>query len=410
MNQELIRIVDNIARDKNIDREAIFQDLETAMVSAAKKYFGKTEANIEVRIDRTSGDIVAFKDGQQIDIKRLGRIPAQTAKQVMIQKIKADERQSIYDEFVDRKGEIVSGAVVRYEGGAVIVNLNNRAEAILPKSEQITGQNHHPSERIRCLILDVRDTASLVKIILSRTHPDFIRRLFELEVPEVAEGIIEIKALAREAGYRTKIAVQSNDNKVDAVGACVGVRGSRIKNIVEELGGEKIDIVRWNESSQELISNALMPAKCSQVALCFELGGATVVVPEDQLSLAIGKHGQNVRLAARLTDWDIDILTPEEYNQEVERLAAGLKDVEGLDNTFIDKLIALGVISVLDLAEIGPEPLVNEIGLEPKLANKVIEAAEELAKKQTAETGPTIAETLLDQQIKKTDIEQQAGL
>ena len=410
MNQELIRIVDNIARDKNIDREAIFLDLETAMVSAAKKYFGKTEANIEVRIDRTSGDIVAFKDGQQIDIKRLGRIPAQTAKQVMIQKIKADERQSIYDEFVDRKGEIVSGAVVRYEGGAVIVNLNNRAEAILPKSEQITGQNHHPSERIRCLILDVRDTASLVKIILSRTHPDFIRRLFELEVPEVAEGIIEIKALAREAGYRTKIAVQSNDNKVDAVGACVGVRGSRIKNIVEELGGEKIDIVRWNESSQELISNALMPAKCSQVALCFELGGATVVVPEDQLSLAIGKHGQNVRLAARLTDWDIDILTPEEYNQEVERLAAGLKDVEGLDNTFIDKLIALGVISVLDLAEIGPEPLVNEIGLEPKLANKVIEAAEELAKKQTAETGPTIAETLLDQQIKKTDIEQQAGL
>ena len=409
MNQELIRIVDNIARDKNIDREAIFLDLETAMVSAAKKYFGKTEANIEVRIDRTSGDMVAFKDGQQIDIKRLGRIPAQTAKQVMIQKIKADERQSIYDEFVDRKGEIVSGAVVRYEGGAVIVNLNNRTEAILPKSEQITGQNHHPSERIRCLILDVRDTASLVKIILSRTHPDFIRRLFELEVPEVAEGIIEIKALAREAGYRTKIAVQSNDNKVDAVGACVGVRGSRIKNIVEELGGEKIDIVRWNESSQELISNALMPAKCSQVALCFELGGATVVVPEDQLSLAIGKHGQNVRLAARLTDWDIDILTPEEYNQEVERLTAGLKDVEGLDNTFIDKLIALGVISVLDLAEIGPEPLIKEIGLEPKLANKVIEAAEELAKKQTAETVPTIAETLLDQQIKKTDTEQQAG-
>lgn len=420
MNQELIRIVDNIARDKNIDKETIFQDLETAMVSAAKKYFGpaatarqhgeKTEANIEVRIDRATGDIIAFKDGQQIDIKQLGRIPAQTAKQVMIQKIKADERQSIYDEFIDRKGEIVSGTVIRYEGGAVIINLNNRTEAILPKSEQITGQNHHPGERIRCFILDVRETASIVKIILSRTHPDFIRRLFELEVPEVAEGIIEIKALAREAGYRTKIAVQSNDNKVDAVGACVGVRGSRIRNIVDELGGEKIDIVRWNESSQELIANALMPAKCSQVALCFELGGATVVVSEDQLSLAIGKHGQNVRLAARLTDWDIDILTPEEYNQEVERLTAGLRNIEGLDDTFIDKLIALGVISVLDLAEIGAEPLIKEIGLEPKLANKVIEAAEELAKKQTAETVPTIAETLLDQQIKKTDIEQQAGL
>jgi N utilization substance protein A len=407
MNQELVRIVDNIARDKNIDREAIFQDLESAMVSAAKKYFGKIEANIEVRIDRTSGDIIAFKDGQQIDIKKLGRIPAQTAKQVMIQKIKADERQSIYDEFIDRKGEIVSGVVVRYEGGAVIINLNNRIEAILPKSEQIAGQNHHPSERIRCLILDVREASSVVKIILSRTHPDFIRRLFELEVPEVAEGIIEIKALAREAGYRTKIAVQSNDNKVDAVGACVGVRGSRIKNIVEELGGEKIDIVRWNESSQELIANALMPAKCSQVALCLELGGATVVVPEDQLSLAIGKHGQNVRLAARLTDWDIDILTPEEYNQEVERLAAGMRGIEGIDDTFVDKLIAMGIISVLDLAEIGAEPLIKEIGLKPELANKVIETAEELAKKQTTESGPTIAETLINQQVKKTDIEEQ---
>ena len=406
MNQELIRIVDNIARDKNIDREAIFQDLESAMVSAAKKYFGKIEANIEVRIDRTSGDMIAFKDGQQIDIKKLGRIPAQTAKQVMIQKIKADERQSIYDEFIDRKGEIVSGVVVRYEGGAVIINLNNRIEAILPKSEQISGQSHHPSERIRCLILDVREASSVVKIILSRTHPDFIRRLFELEVPEVAEGIIEIKALAREAGYRTKIAVQSNDNKVDAVGACVGVRGSRIKNIVEELGGEKIDIVRWNESSQELIANALMPAKCSQVALCLELGGATVVVPEDQLSLAIGKHGQNVRLAARLTDWDIDILTPEEYNQEVERLAAGMREIEGIDDTFVDKLIAMGIISVLDLAEIGAEPLIKEIGLKPELAKKVIETAEELAKKQTTESGPTIAETLINQQAKKTDIEQ----
>ncbi|MFA5291771.1 MAG: transcription termination factor NusA [Phycisphaerae bacterium] len=408
MNQELVRIVDNIARDKNIDRESIFQDLESAMVSAARKYFGKTdvESDIQVRIDRQTGDMVAFKDGQQIDIKRLGRIPAQTAKQVMIQKIKADERQSVYDEFVERKGEIVSGAAVRYEGGSLIINLNNRTEAVLPKSEQISGQSHHVGERIRCLILDVRESSSQVKIVLSRTHPDFIRRLFELEVPEVAEGIIAIKALAREAGYRTKIAVLSNDSKVDAVGACVGVRGSRIKNIVDELGGEKIDIVRWNESSHELIANALMPAKCSQVALCFELGGATVVVPEDQLSLAIGKHGQNVRLAARLTDWDIDILTPEEYNQEVERLTAGFKDVEGLDDTFIDKLIALGIISVLDLAEIGKEPLISEIGLQPDMAEKVIHLAEELAKKQTAESAPTIAEVLLVEQVKAVEPQQ----
>ncbi|MDD5135138.1 MAG: transcription termination factor NusA [Phycisphaerae bacterium] len=395
MNQELIRIVDNIARDKNIDRESIFNDLETAMVSAARKYFGKTEVDIQVHIDQTTGDIAAFKEGQPLDIKQLGRIPAQTAKQVMIQKIKSDERQSVYDEFIDRRGEIISGTVIRYEGGSAIVNLNNRTEAILPKSEQISGQSHHISERIRCMILDVRESASVVKIILSRTHPDFIRRLFELEVPEVGEEIIEIKALAREAGYRTKIAVLSSDNKVDAVGACVGVRGSRIKNIVDELGGEKIDIVRWNESSQELIANALMPAKCSQVALCFELGGATVVVSEDQLSLAIGKHGQNVRLAARLTDWDIDILTPEEYNQEVEKLTAGLTNIEGIDDTFIDKLIALGVISILDLAEIGTEPLIKEIGLNPELAKTVIATAEELAKKQTVKTGHTIAETLM---------------
>ena len=407
MNQELIRIVDNIARDKNINREAIFTDLESAMVSATRKYFGKAEIEVQVHIDRATGDIAAFKEGQPIDIKQLGRIPAQTAKQVMIQKIKADEKQSVYDEFIERRGEIVSGTVVRYEGGSVIINLNSRTEAILPKSEQISGQSHHVGERIRGLIFEVRDMTSVVKIVLSRTHPDFIRRLFELEVPEVAEGIIEIKALAREAGYRTKLAVLSNDGKVDAVGACVGVRGSRIKSIVDELGGEKIDIVRWNESSQELIANALMPAKCSQVALCFELGGATVVVPEDQLSLAIGKHGQNVRLAARLTDWDIDILTPEEYNQEVERLSTGLKNIEGLAATFVDKLIALGVISVLDLAEIGTKPLITEIGISPELAAQVVRTAEELARKQTAETSATIAQSLMGKAAVKANADVQ---
>ena len=225
-----------------------------------------------------------------------------------------------------------------------------------------------PGERIRCLILDVKEISSQVKIILSRTHPDFIRKLFEQEVPEIAEKVIEIRALAREAGYRTKVAVATTDDKVDPVGACVGVRGSRIKNIVDELGGEKIDIVRWNDSSQVLISNSLMPAKVSEIALCFELGRATVVVDEDQLSLAIGKHGQNVRLAARLTGWDIDILTPDEYNQGIERLTNCVKSIEGFDDTIVDKLIALGVISVLDLEEVGTEPLVEELHLEPEKA------------------------------------------
>lgn len=403
MNQELLRIVDNIARDKNIDKESIFADLEEAMISAVRKHFGDAESDIVVQIDRSSGGVAAFKDGQPIDIRRLGRIPAQTAKQVMIQKIRADERESIFSEFVQRKGQLVSGSVVRYEGGALVVSLDHWTEAIMPKGEQIMGQTHRPGERVRCLILDVKESASQVKIILSRTHPDFIRRLFESEVPEIAEGIIEVRALAREAGYRSKVAVMSFDDKVDPVGACVGVRGSRIKNIVDELGGEKIDIVRWNDSSQVLVANALMPAKVSEIALCFELGRATVVVEEDQLSLAIGKHGQNVRLAARLTGWDIDILTPDEYNQGIERLAGCVKGVEGADDVLVDKLIALGIISVLDLDDVGSDPLVAELKLDRSLAEKLVEKADREAKALTAEADQKQAQKQLAQQAKASE-------
>lgn len=405
MNPELIRIVENIARDKNIEKESIFTDLEEAMVSAVRKHFGNPESEIVVQIDRSTGVLSAFKDDEQIDIKKLGRIPAQTAKQVMIQKIRADERDSIFAEFVQRKGEIVSGSVVRYESGSLVVNLDHRAEGFMPKAEQIMGQTHRPGERIRCLIFDVKETSNQVKIILSRTHPDFIRRLFDLEVPEIAENIIEIRTLAREAGYRTKVAVASLDDKVDPVGACVGVRGSRIKNIVEELGGEKIDIVRWNESSQVLITNALMPAKVSELALCFELGRATVVVDSDQLSLAIGKHGQNVRLAARLTGWDIDILTPDEYNQGVERLTECVKSVEEIDDTMVDKLIALGIISVLDMEEVGSKPLVDELAMEPEIAKKLVAAAANSAKVMAAEAKQKKAEDLQLQEAKVAEQE-----
>ena len=396
MNQELLRIIENIARDKNIDKESIFLDLEEAMVSAIRKHFNAIESDISVTIDRETGAFIADKDGEDINIRKLGRIPAQTAKQVMIQKIRADERDSIYSEFAQRKGEAISGSVVRYEGGSLLVGLDHRTEGIMPRGEQIVGQTHRPGERIRCLIFDVKDVPSQVKIILSRTHPDFIRRLFELEVPEIAEEIIEIKTLAREAGYRTKVAVISYDEKVDPVGACVGVRGSRIKNIVDELGGEKIDIVRWNESSQVLITNSLMPAKVSEIALCFELGRATVVVDEDQLSLAIGKHGQNVRLAARLTGWDIDILTPGEYNLGIERLAKFIKAVEGTEDTLVDKLIALGIISVLDLEDVGKEPLVSELGMDAELAVKLIDGAAAEAKEIAAESKQ--AEEVLQQE------------
>jgi N utilization substance protein A len=278
--------------------------------------------------------------------------------------------------------------VVRYEGGALVINLG-RTEGFLPRSEQIPGESHHPGERIRCLVLDVREAPNQIKIVLSRSHPEFIRRLFELEVPEVAERIIEIRALAREAGYRTKIAVSSIDAKVDAVGACVGVRGSRIKNIVAELGGEKIDIVRWNESSQILISNALKPAEVSEIALCFELNRATVVVPEDQLSLAIGKRGQNVRLGARLTGWDVDILTPTEYNKGLDDMEQVLIGVEGLDNEKIEKMMALGIVSLADIEAIGSEPLVNLLGFTQELSEEVIRVSAEAAKRLSEEAEAT---------------------
>jgi N utilization substance protein A len=385
-NPELLRIVDGIARDKNIEREQVYSDVEQAIASALRKQFNTEDTSeFQVTLDRVSGDISVGRQGEIIPLSALGRIAAQTAKQVMIQLIRQDERGSIYEEFKDRVGMIVTGTIARFEGGTMIVNLG-RAEGIMPKSEQIPGEQHQQGERIQALILEVRDTPAAVKIILSRSHPELIRRLFEREVPEVGERTIEIKALAREPGHRTKIAVSSIDTKVDAVGACVGVRGSRIKNIVDELGGEKIDIVRWNESSQILIQNALKPAEVAEVSLCFELGRATVVVNEDQLSLAIGKRGQNVRLAARLTGWDIDILTPVEFQTNVERLERTLKSVEGFPAEMMDKVLALGLIDVRDIEEVGEGPLMEELGLPEDVAQRVVARAGEEAKVVQAET------------------------
>lgn len=408
MNAELMRIVDGISRDKNIDKEAVITDLEAAIVSAARKKFGQEE-DVTVTIDRITGEMSAMRNGTPIDLKELGRIPAQTAKQVMIQKLREAERGSIYEEFTDRKGQIVTGAVSRFEGGALVVNLG-RTEGFLPKSEQIPGETHHPGERIRALILDVRELPHQIKIVLSRSHPDFIRRLFELEVPEVAERIIEIKALAREAGYRTKVAVSSIDSKVDAVGACVGVRGSRIKNIVDELGGEKIDIVRWNESSQILITNSLKPAEIQEIALCFELGRSTVVVAEDQLSLAIGKRGQNVRLAARLTGWDVDILTPAEYNKGLDDIVSTLKGVEGVEDALIDKLVAMGIISLADLEEVGTDPLTQELSIEAPLAERIYTVACEAAKRIAAEMEATKKEVAAAKASASAHVEADAGV
>jgi N utilization substance protein A len=378
--QELLRLVDSISRDRNVDKETLLRDIEQAMVSAARKHFNAVDTEeFRSEVDRITGKIRLWRGPTEITLESLGRIPAQTAKQVMIQRFREDERASIYDEFSDRVGELTTGMAQRYEGGALVVQLG-RAEGFMPRSEQIPGEQHQPGERVRCLILDVRDVGNQVKIVLSRAHPDFIRRLFEVEVPEVAERIIEIKAIAREPGRRTKIAVASVDSKVDPVGACVGVRGSRIKNIVDELGGEKVDIVRWNESSQILIGYALKPAEVVEISLCFELGRATVVVNEDQLSLAIGKHGQNVRLAARLTNWDIDILTPAEFTKGLDTMEETLKTIEGATEEQIDRLAALGVISVFDVEEVGADYLVESVGVTAEVAATMVKTASERAK------------------------------
>jgi len=379
---EMLKLLDGIARERNIDRTVLIRDLELAMVSAARKYYNTLDTEeFTCVLDPMTGQFTMTRFGEPLDMdpQAFGRIAAQTFKQVMIQKFRDDERSSIFEEFSKRMGEVVTGTAQRYEGGSLVVMID-RAEGFMPRSEQIPGEQFAPGDRVRCLILDVRDAGSQVKIVLSRGHPDFIKKLFEVEVPEVAERVIEIKAMAREPGFRTKMAVVSIDNKVDAVGACVGVRGSRIKNIVDELNGEKIDIVRWNESSQILIANALKPAEVAEVSLCFELGRATVVVREDQLSLAIGKRGQNVRLAARLTGWDVDILTQEEFTKGVETMYQTIQSVEGITEQMADKLAALGMVSVFDIEEVGVDVLTSELEISEEIASKVVEACSVKAK------------------------------
>jgi len=384
MSVDLVRIVDSIHRDKNISKDILFEGIQSALATAARKHYPEA-GEIEVRIDPDSGSIDATKDGVKMDPAELGRIAAQTAKQVIIQKIREAERDSLFDEFEDQRGDLVTGTVQRFEGGAVIVNLG-KTDAILPRSEQIPGESYHPNERIRAIILDVRKVGQRVKIILSRTHPDFVRRLFELEIPEIADQIIAIRALAREAGYRSKVAVTSIDTKVDAVGACVGVRGTRIKNIVDELGGERIDIVRWNESLQVLIPNALQPAEIDEVMLCHLLGRAIVLVRDDQLSLAIGRRGQNVRLASKLVGWDIEIMTAEELDEVIEKAVKAFERIDVVDTELAERLVEQGILSYDDLSVMEIADLVNTIeGLTEEQAIEIVTRAETLAEEQTEE-------------------------
>ena len=304
MNSELLRIIETIHLEKDIDTELIFRTIENAMVAAIQKKVGE-DVPIRCTLDRQTGEmsVTSDKDTGAID---LGRIAAQTAKQVIIQSLREAENQAVYAEYHDKVGQLVLGTVQRIEGGTLVVNIG-RSEAIIPRADRVKGEMYSPGDRIRGIITEVKQVGGRVRIVLSRVTPDLVRNLFELEVPEVAEGVIEIRRIAREPGYRTKIAVHSNDNRVDCVGACVGIRGTRIKAITDELNGEKIDIIRWSESEEDLITNALRPAQLASLSLDRERKVVRVVVPDDQLALAIGRKGQNVRLATRLTGWDIKI-------------------------------------------------------------------------------------------------------
>jgi len=375
---EVLRIVDAIHRDKNIDQEIVFQAIESALVSAARKHHGEeTEVNID--IDRESGQISGAVNGEAIDPEEfVGRIGAQTAKQVIIQKIREAERDALYDEYEEAIYQMVSGVIQRNEGGAATVALGN-VEALLPRSEQIPGETHQSGERVRGVIFEVRKQASRVKVLLSRTRQQLVARLFEQEIPEIADGVIVIKAISREPGYRSKVAVSTTDPRVDCVGACVGVRGNRIKNIVDELAGERIDIVRWDDDPQTLIPNALQPAEIEEVILCQMMGRAIVLVREDQLSLAIGRRGQNVRLASKLCGWDIEIMTREELEEQIERAVIGFSEIEGVTDELAERLVGEGFLSYDDLSVIEPDDLMEMGGLTAEQVEAITTVAEEKA-------------------------------
>lgn len=375
---EVLRIVDAIHRDRNIDKEIVFQAIEAAYVSAAKKHYGD-EAEIVITIDREKGSRTMSVDGQDLDPEEVvGRIGAQTAKQVIIQKIREAERDALYDEYQEMIGQMVGGTIQRNEGGAATVSLGN-VEALLPRSEQIPGESHHPGERVRATVFEVRKQGSRVKVLLSRTRAALVARLFEQEIPEIADGVIAVKAMSREPGYRSKVAVSSTDPRVDCVGACVGVRGNRIKNIVDELAGERIDIVRYNDDPQVLITNALQPAEIEEVILCQMMGRAIVLVREDQLSLAIGRRGQNVRLASKLCGWDIEIMTREELEEQIERAVGAFSSMEGVSDELAEALVGEGYLSYDDLSVIEPDALMEMGGLTLDQAEQIAELAEEKA-------------------------------
>ncbi len=416
---ELLLVADAVAREKQIDREEVLEAMEQAIQKAGRAKYGH-EKDIRATIDRKTGDVrlsrwteavetveneetqipihIARKFKPDIEVGGhlvdplppidFGRIAAQTAKQVIVQRVREYERKRQYDEYKDRVGEIITGVVKRTEYGNLMVDLG-RSEALLRRDETIPRENLHNGDRVRAFIYDVREEPRGPQIFLSRTHPGFLAKLFAQEVPEIYEGIIEIKAVARDPGSRAKMAVISRDSSIDPVGACVGMRGSRVQAVVQELQGEKIDIIPWSPQTATFVVNALAPAEVTKVVIDEEAGRVEVVVPDDQLSLAIGRRGQNVRLASQLTRWDIDILTEAEESerrQEEFRRRTGLF-VEALDvdDVIAGLLVAEGFNTVEELAFSPPEELAEIEGFDENVAAELIRRAETYLARRDAE-------------------------
>ena len=380
--QDILRYVDSLHREKNIDKELVFAAIEAALQTAAKRQYGET-ADIEVVLNRDDGRISATLEGEPLGDDQIGRIGAQTAKQVIIQKVKEAERDALLLEYREQIGEIVSGIIGKADGGVATVNLGN-VEAILPRSEQIPGETLHANERVRAIVFEVRATGNRVRVVLSRTRPQLVQRLFEQEIPELSEGVISINSISREPGYRSKVAVSSIDSQVDPIAVCVGYRGSRIKAVREELAGEHIDVVRYSEDPEVLIPNALQPATVEQVLLCDMIGRAIVLVQEDQLSLAIGRRGQNVRLASKLCGWDIEIMTGGELEEQIERAVGGFSQIEGVTEEIAQGLVEQGYLSYDDLSVIEPDQFAEMSGLSMEEVDRIVEVAESRAEEAEA--------------------------
>lgn len=410
MLSDLKRIIDQISRDRGFDKKLLVEAIEEAVASAARKKYG-SRRDIEVHYNEEYGEVevfqfrnvveqavddqteISFEQAQKLDpevqlgdelgekmenITDLGRIAAQSAKQVIIHRMKDAEREVIYDMFKDREGEVVSGIVQRFERGNMIVNLG-RTDAILPKEHQIPKRSFKQGDRIRAYLTEVRENARDSQLVLSRTADEFLAKLFNMEVPEIAEGIVRIMGVSREPGFRAKIAVSSTESDVDPVGACVGMKGSRVQNVVQELQGERIDIVTWSPDPAKYVYNALAPAHVSMVMVDEDANSLLVVVPNDQLSLAIGRQGQNVRLASKLMGWRIDVKSEQRWaNLEDEGYQSLLK-VPGIDEGLADQLFSKEIRSAAELAIADVEELIIIRAIDDDFGQQLIEAAAKVA-------------------------------